>query len=206
MYTKEDIFNLALGALLLNREISDADNDRSNEARVLRTHWTTAFYKTLEDLDLDSLSSQTVLELLEEDPEDFSEWKFVYAYPANCAFFRRIKTDAIVDNRATHEPKLVRLFEGQKAIFCNKEEAVAEYIPSDLDLSVLSASAGLAVAYNLARLSAPLIVGKGAARVAKSLDEKYMIAKADAQEVDQLENTNFIDERTESEFVDARLR
>lgn len=207
MYTKVKIFNLALGALLLSRQITDADNDTSNEARVLRTHYEVALNKALEDMDLDGASTQVTLALLDTEPDDFLNWRFVYSYPTNCALLRRIKTDAIMDNRDTHEPKLVRLYGSppEKAIFCNLEDAVAEIIPNDLPLTALSANAGMAIAYMLAWMSVPLIVGKGADRVKKELWEKYMVFRAQAQAQDRNENFNYIDERVESEFVSDRM-
>lgn len=205
MYTKPKIYNLALGALLLQRQISDPDNDQSNECKVLNTHWDTAFRSTLEDLDLDSLSSQETLELLETDPADYPEWKYIYKYPTNCAFFRRIKTTSHIDDRSTHIPKKVGVFEGVKAIFTNEYAAIAEIIPHDLNLSLLSANAGLCVAYKLALLSAPLIVGKGAKPLREDIQEKYIIAKAEAQEQDRRENFNYLDPEVESEFVRSRL-
>lgn len=207
MWTKAEIFNAALSALLLSRQITDADADSSNEARVLRQHYTKALYKALEDMDLDQTSKQVTLSLLETAPDDYLNWQYVYAYPTNCALFRRLKTDVIQDCRGTHEPKLVRLYgsPAQKAIFCNVVDAVAEIIPTDLPLTVLSANAGQAIAHYLAWLAAPLIVGKGAERLKKDIWEKYMIHKAEAQEHDRIENWNFVDERLESEFVGERM-
>lgn len=205
MYTKAKIYNIALGALLLQRQVSNPDQDQSNECKVLNTHWDTAFRSTLEDLDLDSLSTQETLELLAEDPEDFPEWKYVYKYPTNCAFFRRIKSTVHTDDRSTHIAKKVGLYNGQKAIFTNEYEAVAEIIPHDLNLSTLSANVGLCVAYKLALLSAPLIVGKGAKALREDIQGRYVMAKGEAQEQDRRENFNYVDEEVESEFVRARL-
>lgn len=203
MHTKAGIFNLALGALLLSRRITNVDTDQSNEAKVLLTHYDVALRATLEDLDLDSTSTQADLELLEADPTQ--HWSYAYKYPSNCAFFRRIQSSALMDNKTTHIPKRIGVYEDQKAIFTNETEAVGEYIAYDLPLSTLSATAGLAVAYRLAILSAPLIVGKGAAKLIEQIEKKYMITKAEAQEQDRRENFNFTDPEVESEFVEERM-
>ncbi len=204
MYTKESIYNLALGALLLQRQITDATTDRSNECKVLNAHYDTAFRATLEDLDLDSTSSQVTLALLDTDNDDYPNWRYIYEYPATCAFFRRIKSSALMDNRTTHIAKRVAMFDGDKAIFTNEEDAIAEIIPHDIELDSLSATAGLAIAYRLAILSCPLIVGKGASKLREELEKRYVITKAEAQEQDRRENFNFTDEAVESEFVEAR--
>jgi hypothetical protein len=63
VHTKAGIFNLALGALLLNRQVTNADTDTSNEARVLRTHYDLALFSALEDLDLDSTATRVAARL-----------------------------------------------------------------------------------------------------------------------------------------------
>jgi len=203
VYTKAQIFNLALGALLLQRRIIDPDTDNSNEAKVLQTHWDAAFRSTVEDLNLDSLSTEKLLELIEENPTD--QWLYSYRYPPDCAFFRRIKSEVVVDNRSTHIPKRVAIKNNEKCIFTNRSHAVAEYISINVQLVHLSPSAGLAIAYKLAMLSAPLVTGKGANELIQKITEKYVIAKADAQKKDKLENEVFNPEFVDSEFVDARL-
>jgi hypothetical protein len=74
----------------------------------------------------------------------------------------------------------------------------------DVPLSILSANAGLAVAYKLAMLSAPLIVGKGADRLMKTIQANYVMAKASAQEKGALENYSAQSDALQSEFVSAR--
>jgi len=203
MYTKASIYNLALGALLLNKRISDVLTDTSTENQTLNVHYNTALISTLQDLDLDATATQKDLELIEEDPNDL--WSFAYKYPTNCAFLRRIQSAVVKDTRSTQIPRRIANHGGVKAIFCHQESAVAEYVSTDLPLSLLSANAGLAVAYKLAQLAAPLIAGKGAAQLRKEIQANYMLAKAEAQEHDRLENSNFDDDSTISEFVEARL-
>lgn len=203
MYSKEDIFNLALSALLLQRRVTNADTDQSNEVKVLRSVWEPALASALEDLDLDSLSSQIDLELIEEDPNRY--WKYAYKYPTNCAKFRRLQSCAIKDNRDTQIPKRVGIHDGEKAIFTNLWQAVAEYIPKDVPLSAFSATAGIVLAYKLAILSAPLVTGKGAKDLIAKLTDNYKIFKAEAQEQDRDENHRFEDPVMESDMVRARF-
>lgn len=203
MYTKADIYNLALGALLLSKTISDIDSDTSSECRTLNVHWKAAFNSTLQDLDLDGTSSIKTLELLEENPNDL--WLFAYKYPVKCAFFRRIQNGALMDKRSNQISKRVGIHDGKKVIFTNQEEAIAEIISEDVPLSSLSANAGVAIAYKLAMMSAPLIAGKGAKDLKKQIMDLYLIAKGEAQEIDRLENSNFLSEEDQSEFVEARM-
>lgn len=204
--TKAQIYNLALGALLLQRQIADPNTDTSNEAKVLNTHWEVAFYSTLEDLDLDYTMSVAVLELIESDPDTF--WDYAYKYPSDCAFLRRLQDaneKTFKDNRYTHHRKRIQIHEGQKAIMTNLENATAEYISKDISLASLDELTGLAIAYRLAHLSAPLIVGKGAQKLREEIQAKYIFYKAEAQEKDRRENFNYYTDQEESDWVNERL-
>lgn len=203
MVSKSSIFNLALGALLLQRQITNTDTDTTNENKVLNTHWDIAFQSALEDMDLNATSTQASLELLAEDP--VHGWKYAYKYPSKCAFFRRIQSHLVVDNRHSHHPKRVAIFNGQKVIFADKANAIAEFIPTDFPITALSATAAMTIAFRLAVLSAPLITGKGAAKLTEELMKKYAISKAEAQAQDERESFSFETEATMSEFVETRL-
>ena len=101
-YSKVQIYNLALGALLLSRRIIDVDTDTTNECKILTLHYATALAATLADLDLDSTSTQAAANLVEEQPNDL--WAYSYDYPSDCAFLRRIQSGATVDDSYTHIP------------------------------------------------------------------------------------------------------
>lgn len=208
-YSKAQIYNLALSMLLLQRQIANPDTDTTNENKVLNTNWDTAFLTTLEDLDLDSTSTQKKLTLLTTFPVDYPEWKFVYTYPANCAFFRRIKSVVVKDDRYTRIPLKIAMYTDvdgtRKSVFTNEEEATCEMIPTDLLLSSLNSSTALAIAAKLAYLSSPLIVGKGADKLKVELERRYVSFKAEAQETDARENFNYEEDDVQSEFVKARL-
>lgn len=203
MHTKAGIFNLSLGLLLLSRQITNPDTDKSNEAKVLITHWDVALAATLEDLDLDGTSTQKTLELIEEDPNDL--WSYSYQYPSDCVFLRRIQSLVDIDNRKTQIRRRVTIKDGKKCIFTNEIDAVIEYISKDVPIASLSATAGLAVATRLAILSAPLVTGKGSKSLKDSLEKAYIITKAEAQDHDRRENMNFEDPTTESDWVDERM-
>ncbi len=202
MYSKTQIYNLALGALLLNRRVTNADSEQSNEVRVLNTHWEQALFGTLQDMDLDSTSQTVELELIEENPNDL--WGYAYRYPAKCVFLRRLYSGQLTDARHTHIDKRVGMHDGDKVIFTNQSEASAEVILHDVNLATLGPHAGPAIAYRLALLCAPLIVGKGAGRLLKQIEEKFAVAKAQAMAQDRMENFGYVPEEIESEFVHER--
>lgn len=203
-FTKTKIYSLALSHLLLSRQVSDVDTDTTtNEVRVLNTFWEDAFNTTLQDLDLDSTSETVTLELLEK--LDNNAWNLAYKYPTDCNFFRRIESCVTKDNRRTHIPKRVGVLNGEKVIYTNEEEAVAEIIPKNIQLEHLETNAGLAISYMLAFLAAPLIVGKGAAKLKGEIYQMYLSFKDKAQEIDERENFNYDPAIVTSEFVSARM-
>jgi hypothetical protein len=216
MYTKAKIFNLALGALLLTKQVSDTETDTSQEAKVLNVHWDFAFQSSIQDMDLDASATSIPLELFKEHP--VHGWKFAYKYPQKCLFLRRLihhcdggdnyyywRTRRHKDTRATQIPRQVAIFQGVKVIFTNEFNAHAELILSDFPLTALSAPAGLAIAYKLAQLAAPLIAGKGAGPLRKEIQDTYMRTMAEAQQLDREENATFETPEEMSEFVAARL-
>lgn len=203
MYSKEDIFNLSLSALKLQRRITNADTDQSNEAKVLRSVWTPALNSTLQDLNLDSTADVVELELIDSNPNKL--WQYVYKYPTDCAFFRRIRSCVRKDSRRTHIARSIGMYEGEKGIFTNEYQALGDYISNNVPLSALSATAGLAMSVRLALLASPLVTGKGATALLTALTELYKLHKAEAQEQDRLENFNYDDPWVESEFAATRL-
>ena len=202
-YTKAKIFNLTLSSLLLSKEVTNTETDPGNEVRILNLWWDTALESTLKDLDLDRLSTPITLELITELYE--GPWKYVYKYPTNCAKFRRIVSGHLIDNNRTHIAKRTGQYEGQDAIFTNEYQAVAECMPKNISLAALSPMAAVAVSKRLGVLSAPLVVGKGAAKLITELEQAYVIAKVEAQEDDHEENFNYEEESIRSEFVAARM-
>lgn len=202
MYSKVDIFNLALGALLLTKQISDIDSDSSKENKVLKQFYPIALAQTLQDLDLDATSEEVALELVEEEPN--TKWAYAYKYPTKCLFFRRIVSGERRDNRSTSIPKAIGMLNGVRVIYTNEPDASGEYIRSDINLNALNASAGLALAYRLAFLSSALIVGKGALAIRQDVQATYSFYKSEAQEQDRLEGDTFDNPAVDSEFVQAR--
>ena len=202
-YSKVEIYNLTLSSLLLAKEIEEIETDTSNEVRVLNIHWKTALESTLKDLNLDSLSTPITLELITTLDEGL--WTYVYKYPTNCAKFRRIQSSVITDNRRTHIPKRIGMYQGQKVIFTNEYQAIAECMPKDIPLSSLDANVAMCVVNALAILCVPLVTGKGAKLLRDSLKADYAYLKAEAQEEDADENFNYEEDSLRSEFIDARL-
>ena len=203
-HTKETVYNLALSTLLLAKRVGEIETDKSNEVAILNTHWDIALESTLKDMDLDSLSSRVTLELIEDLVND-TRWSCVYKYPVNCALLRRLDSGVDVDTSSSLIDKQVRVLDGEKVIYTNHYNAVAEIIGTNVPISAFSGMAVMCVAYKLAWLSAPLITGKGAARLRDEIMKMYIISKSEAQEDDAKENASYRTDEQMSEFVQARL-
>lgn len=204
MSSKVKIYNMALSALLLSRQVTDPDSEiNTNEVRVLNQFWDDALSLVLQELDLDCLSERIPLELIEELDE--GPWNYVYRYPDRCAFLRRIESPVITDNSSTHIAKRVGIYQDQKAIFTNEYAAIGECIPLDVSLTALTVHASFAVSYMLAFLSAPLLAGKGAKSLREEIYKSYQLSLMKAQEHDKLENFSYDSPAVRSEFVAARL-
>lgn len=192
--------------LLLQRQIADVVNDPSNECKVLNTHWDAALQSALADMDLNATSSDFQLELVAENPNP--NWSYAYKYPASSVRFRRIKSCLDIDSRSSRLPYKIQLFgsPAQRCILANEGQAVAEIIGSDVPLTSLNASAGLAIAARLAVLARTLVVGKGAEKLKRELENAYAMHKAEAQRIDAEESMTFEPDFVSSEFVAERMR
>lgn len=204
MYSKVKLYNLALNLLLLQRQIIDPTTDKSNEVKVLNQNWDMALRMALEDMDLDSTSQPYTLQMLAMNYGPQAN-HYVYAYPPEASFVRRLDSGFRTDNRYTKIDMRVGIYGTQKAIFTLQGQAIAEVIRHDMDLSALSAPAGVPIACRLAILSAPLIVGKGARRLMVQLENEYKTYKAFAQSQDARENFNYEPDQITSEFVAERM-
>ena len=100
--------------------------------------------------------------------------------------------------------KRVANYNGQKAIFTNEYQAVAECVIEDINIDIINPMGRLTIATKLARLSAPLNVGKGAKKLRDSLERDYVMYKMESQETDRLENFNYPTDSEISEYVEVR--
>lgn len=206
MYSKTGIFNLALSALFLQKKIADSETDTSKETLILNAHWDIAWNTGLQELDTDSISVTEALELIDETPD--VHWQFAYKYPENCAFLRRLVPQdggELTDDELSRIDKKISRFMGEKAILTNEASAYAEYIPNDISPDDLNAEEALFIAYKLARLCLPLIIGKDSDNVAKLLEARYEQAHLDARAKSAKETSIYSPDWQRSEFVKHRL-
>ena len=210
MYTQVQVYQLALKHLGRNLEIT-SETDESREVNIFRANWPFALELTLSDLKLEATSLEERLLFLQElDPP--TPWQYAYRYPINCLFFKRLTSGFKEDNRSTLVSKRIKLVnyndELVKSILTNQKNPVAEYIPNNAPfLQILSTPAVMALSYRLAVLSVNNIIGeiKNRHEVEKKLESSYIIEKAQAMEIDELENKDSTSDVFKSEFVEAKF-
>ena len=202
MIDKPLLYNIALGALRLNYQTTDPDNDATLSVKKLKTIYPLALGKALADMDLDKTASIVKLELL---VKTHPHWAYVYKYPAACVKFRRILSDYVADNRETRIPSGTAVIDNVDVILTDREDAYAQYIPNTVNLSVLNPNAAMAVGYQMALMCPGLVVGKGSTALRQAILQEYAIYKTEAQEDDQNENVDTTPDEFNSEFITARL-
>jgi hypothetical protein len=112
----------------------------------------------------------------------------------------------IKDTRATRIPLETGMLDtGVAVIFTDEDAAYGEYIPRNFNTAILSASACLALGNMLAYLSTSLLTGKAAPKIRQEIINNYRLFKAEAQELDANENTNYDTDEEMSEFVATRM-
>lgn len=202
MVDKVVVFNIALNALLIDYQTTDPDNDKNKSVKTLRLMYPLALSKVLADLDLNKTATKVQLELT---PHTHPHWVYVYKYPSNCAKFRRIVSQFVVDNFETRIPFATETVAGIEVVLSNEKDALGEIQPYNLNLSALNPNAAIAVAYQMAYLSSAQIAGKSSRQLKQSILQEYTLHKSEAMEDDQNENVDSTTDEFKSEFVQARI-
>ena len=155
MSSKVDICNMALAALGVGDQIVNIDSERSAEARACRMFYLPTLKEVLREGYWPFATKIDDLALIEEDPND--EWGFSYRYPIDCVMFKRIVSGQRTDTRATRVPTKIVADESGQIIYCDTDEAEAEYTFLADNPEVYPADFVAALAYLLAVRIAPLV-------------------------------------------------
>lgn len=200
MATKTEISNLALSHLGIGKEIQNIDTENSQEASACRRFFDTARQATLRDFSWPFATKFATLGLVMEDPTD--EWSFSYQYPSDCLHFRRILSGTRNDTRKSRVP--YRIVNGQvgQEIYCDMENAQAEYTADITDTSRFPPDFVMALSFRLATYM-PVRLTKGdpfklGDRAAKFYQMELSRAEATAVNEEQEE------EEPDSEFIRER--
>lgn len=179
---------MALSHLGIAEEIEDLETDDTQEAKACRRFFDEIYKKVLRSpFPWPFATKIAALALVEEEPND--EWLYSYRYPADCFFFRRILSGMRQETNASRVPTKISRDDDGKLIFCDVEEAEAEYTvdveePADWDSDFV-----LAVSLLLASFIAPRFGSTDATKLGIVAGQRYkeMVgeAKAAAAEEEQ---------------------
>lgn len=159
-------------ALSYLRQGAVADvNESSKKARALNTHWESAIRKTLNDAFYDFAIDFAELALV-SDSTNLSGYSYLYALPADCIQLVRVFDDESVDLESV--PYRIT----KNGIYTSSSPVYAEYVSFVDDTSKWDETAKVALARNLAAMSAAEILGSDNAT--DFLDQQYAKSQAEA--------------------------
>lgn len=125
MASKVEICNIALGFIGISKEIQNLDTENSNEANACRRLFDTIQDEVLRDFKWPFAKTRTVLELIEEAPDD--EWNYSYRYPTDCVRIHRIPSGIRMDNRQSAESYELRHDSTGTIIYADAQNAELIY-------------------------------------------------------------------------------
>lgn len=200
MASKTQICNLAISHIGVGKEIANVDTDKGDEASACRRYYETCRDVALRDFPWPFATVVESLALIEEDPND--EWAYSYRYPTDCILFRRILSGIRNDSRQTRVPFRIINDSSGRLIYCDAEDAVAEYTKKETNPDLYTPDFYLALSFLIAAHIAPRLTAgdpfKLGDRAARMYEIQISRAKAMAKNEEQVE------EDPESEFIRGR--
>lgn len=201
MATKIEICNLALSNLGTGKVIASID-ERSEEARVLKTYYDTTLEAVCRDFTWNFTKRFKKLALVEENPT--SEWAYSYRLPNDCLLLRRILSGNRNDTALTLVPYILSYDTQGKLLFTDMVDAEIEYVLLPVSETFFPSDFALAFSYRLAYYIAPRITGGNAfTGLKKDMQDSYMRELAAAKRTSANEVQQ--DQSPDSEFIIGRL-
>jgi hypothetical protein len=201
MASKTEICNLAIGHLGTAKEINDLDTERSQEAQACRRFYSISLESTIRDVKPSFARKFINLSLVQQQPT--AEWQFMYRYPNDVLYVKRILSGLRNDNRQTRIPYLIGQDSSGAVIYTDMESAVMEVITKVDNPTIYPPDFILMLSFRLAMYIAPVLTGGNAfTGITKELYEKYayhlMLSNQNTFNEEQR------DEEPQSEFIRAR--
>lgn len=192
--------NLALGHLAIGTELSNAETERSSEARAMRRWYTVTLKATLRSFDWGFARATQALALVATSPT--TDWLYAYAYPSDCIAIRSFLSALRTDHGGSLLRHEVRSGSGQTLIYVDESAAYLRFTRYVDDPNLYSADFQLAHAALLAAHAAPQLTGGDPFKLGPRAMSLYEDAIAKART--NAANEEAPDQMPESEFVRAR--
>lgn len=132
MASQIDIFNMALTTKLGLRAISSL-SENTESARNCSRVWDFCLEYVLRSHNWNFAKKQSELILM---PEKLINWDYLYSYPINCLYIRRIFNEKTIQKNGNEEFEEVIIDGNHKVIATNMENAYIEYTTKINDYSL----------------------------------------------------------------------
>lgn len=201
MESTTEIANMALSHLGIGKEISNLDDEKSQEARACRRFFNSVRDVVLRDFDWAFASKIVALALIEEDPN--SEWAYSYRLPSDCIAPRRILSGTRTDTNSSEIAYLRGQDDDGQLIYTDEPEAYLEYTKRETRVQFYPSDFGIAMSLRLAAYIAPQLTGGDPFKVgarAMQFYTSYEIPKAQANSL----NEQRPDQPPDAESIRAR--
>lgn len=188
MSSKTEICNLALSHVGVGNQISNLENEKSEEANTLKLMYPFALGYLLRNYRFPYFTKTVTLALVEEDPT--SEWAYSYRMPNESARVLRIISGFKIDTPETRVQFTISSDESGYLIYTAQQEAQAEIVVNDPDPKFFPDDFTLALSYKLGMLICPRLSGGDVFKISERLsgffDMYLRRALATAQNEEQL--------------------
>jgi hypothetical protein len=213
MPSQTDIVNIALSHLC-EKTVMSID-EKSVEAKTAKEFYWIALHETLRDFSWPFATNYVNLNLVVNQTQNYN-WAYVYQYPSDCLYFRRIVSGLSQDSRQTRVPFIIAKSDfinapapnGQAEpetsftpplgsglyIFTNQPNAQAEYTMQIGNSELYPSDFIMAFSYRLASLMAPRITGGDPFKLKDSCLASYDM------EITKAKASSFNEEQTPDEL------
>lgn len=190
-----DIINNALN--YLGQQSIQSVDEQNDRARKCKQFYDVARLELLRKQDWGFAQEEVILNKLPK--ENYLERKFVYAYPTNALFIKKIYSKESIRLRRNFEYRVATL-DGQKVICSNEREPRAIITKDVQDTTLFDATFKEALSYLLASKVAMALTGD--AEIQRMAFQQFQISINDATLVNKQEEPTVI--REESDFWKVR--
>jgi hypothetical protein len=195
MASQVDICNLALIHLGVKSILSI--DEASTQAQKLKALWPTSLDSVLRDHPWNFATRTDSLAQI--SGETLLNWNYVYQYPSNCVFLRKVLNSSTVEGHPEDFKEVLSSL-NTKAIAANIQPAYAEYTARVTDTSLFDAHFVKLLSYHLGATAAQSLTGK--LDLAEKLMGIYGSVLGRAQQMNKNEGTEKAPKR--SSYVEAR--
>lgn len=201
MASKTDLCNMAISIVAQGKLVTNVDTENSQEAIACRLFYEDALEATLKDAPwpFATLKHQA-LTLVEESPND--AWGYSYRYPTNCVSIQKIWSGQRVDTRDSKIPYEIGADDAGRLIYCDVEDAIANYTKRVTNTALHTANFNLAFAHYLAFLISPRMIKGNSPAIRDRIlrDYQFEISRAIAVSLNEEKR----DKEPESDLIRAR--